>query len=243
MHRVYIDKDSALVVYPEKQTIYKSSLKDSDGSKKYDSISLMYRIEGLGFSKTTYFFRGEDSLHNAAYFTLMKNQNKDSLKFKKNNIIENTRKGLIADDGFFISSTDYSVFAKYHKNEFFIMDDIENKKIKTIANKVAYPRIHESERGTVTIMGEVNFKNLRGTIDNNTLYLQSGVKADNEKAFRFKFNSIIDTYNLNKEATTYQNSFYIPSYAGVKCNSFMVKDNILYAIYGNYLITYTIDNE
>lgn len=231
------------MVYPPKKIIYKSNLGDNNGLKRYDSIQFFNPIETLGFSSKTYFIIGEDVLSNAAYFTLVKNQSIDSLNFGKNELVENTRKGLIADDGFFISAENHCIYAKYHKNEFFVMDDMDNKKFKTIANKIAYPRIHESPNGSVTIMGEVEYKNMRGAIDDNTLYLQSGVKADNEKAFRFKFNSIIDTYSLNQETATYQNSFYIPSYAGLKCNSFIVKDNILYALYGNYLLTYTIHNE
>ena len=243
LHQVNIDDNNLIILSPRKHKIYITNINDISEFKKYDSISIKYGIDGLGYSKTAYFLKGRDSLFNAAYYSLKKSPNSKLIK-KGAIMVENTREGIVIDDGFFSNSDDWSIYSKFHKNEFFIINEdgeIEGKKI-TIAKKKSSPRINKSEKGTVTLMGQVNYKNLRGAINKDNFYLQSGVKADNENPFRFKFNSVIDVYSL-KEDEKYVYSFYIPSYAGVKTNSFKIRNNEIFALHGNYLLIYNIHNE
>ncbi len=239
-HQIELDNNNVLITSPINRQLYIIKLSEIQSNKSYDSIELKYGADKIGISKSKYLVKGRDSLYNALYYTIDKNTLEKNIPC--NNIIETSRVGLIKDDGLFTDSDNYSVYAKYHKNEYFIIDNEgeSSKKLSTVNTNLDSINVHQDKNGVVTIMGEVEYNNMRASIDKDKLFIQSGVKADNEEAFRFKFNSIIDVYQI-ENSNKYLYSFYIPSYSGVKMNSYKVYDDVLYAIHGNFLITYKIN--
>lgn len=239
IHQVVIDGEEAIWTSPRNRMAYKFDYRNITNRTIIDSIELEFGADKIGILDNNYMIKGRDSIYQALFYKIQKCSKSKQLLGET--VIANTRKALIEDDGFFINGDKYLVYPKYHKSEFFFSDG-ENKifkKIPTIDPNSELIKVREDKNGVVTILGEIEFKNKRGSIDDNLLYLQSGVKADNEGAFRFKFNSIVDVYDLSKVGE-YLYSFYIPSYSGVKANSFKVKNNIVFAAHGNYLITYDI---
>lgn len=234
--KMIVKKDTAIFSMNNDDRIFFKNVKNPYSES--EEIFIKYRPSKFETFDKKLFIKGEDSLYNAQFFTTEPTSASNEDCFPE--VVENTRRGIIADDGFFTTSENALVFAKYHKNEFFIITEKakEMQRVPSIVGKKATPRVHVSPKGVTTIMGEIHFKNLRGSIDGKNLYLQSGVKADNEDPFRFKFNSTIDVYST--ENNDYLESFHIPSYGGIKLNSFKVRNDTLFAVHGNYLLKYQL---
>lgn len=77
------------------------------------------------------------------------------------------------------------------------------------------------------------------TIFGNQLYINSGLKADNELKKKFDENSVIDVYSLKEQNYLY--SFYLPNHNGKKITDFKVYKNKIVALYDQYLVTYNIN--
>lgn len=71
------------------------------------------------------------------------------------------------------------------------------------------------------------------------IFVNSALKADNEEKEIFKQNSVIDVYAVDDGA--YQFSFYVPDFQQQKLSDFMVHENILVAVFANYICTYEIE--
>lgn len=242
LHEADIDDDKIVISSAAKKRIYIMDANQIEQKKKYRTVEIENGFDHIGISKQNYLIKGRDSLSNAySYYLNKKTFSKTS---DTSEMIQRSRAGIIADDGLFSSSEDknFTIFAKFHKNEFYVLKNDNWKKNLTIAKKAVSPHIKVTSNGTVTLIGEVFYKNLGASIGNQRLYLESGVKADNESAFRFKFNSVIDVYDLKKSSSNYLRSFYIPSYGGIKEKDFRIKKQFLYALYGNHLIKYKLNN-
>lgn len=69
------------------------------------------------------------------------------------------------------------------------------------------------------------------------LYINSGLKADNESSDSFDDSSVIDVYGIKTGA--YRFSFYVPKYNRKEIKDLRIADNKLIAISDHYLLTYT----
>ncbi|UNY98347.1 hypothetical protein MQE36_14825 [Zhouia spongiae] len=65
------------------------------------------------------------------------------------------------------------------------------------------------------------------------LYINSNLRASNEKRITFNKNSVIDVYSLADHS--YQYSFYLPTYKGEKIQNFIVHKDVLVATYKEHL--------
>ncbi|NRF41123.1 hypothetical protein [Pedobacter foliorum] len=74
------------------------------------------------------------------------------------------------------------------------------------------------------------------TVSGNRVYIQSGLKADNESASSRRKQESIDVYEGNSGRYIY--SFYLPKYQGLNVRQFEVTDHNLIAIYDKFLVIY-----
>jgi hypothetical protein len=65
--------------------------------------------------------------------------------------------------------------------------------------------------------------------------------ASNETRKVFDVVSVIDVYDIKVNA--YQFSFYLPNYNSIKMTNFKVAKNKIIALYGQYLVSYSIDTQ
>ncbi|MNX96112.1 hypothetical protein D3C86_1284140 [compost metagenome] len=71
-----------------------------------------------------------------------------------------------------------------------------------------------------------------------TIAETSTLCADNEKQEDFNAHTVIDGYSINTGNYVY--SFFIPKYKGIKVTDFAVRENMLVALHGRYLVTYQL---
>lgn len=81
----------------------------------------------------------------------------------------------------------------------------------------------------------------RLSVDENSIYIVSGLKADNENPESFFKNEPIDVYALKDGK--YLHSFYLPKYRGLQLRQFKVKGNYIIAVYNKYIVTFNFKKE
>jgi len=77
------------------------------------------------------------------------------------------------------------------------------------------------------------------TVSGNRIYIQSGLKADNESAASRRKEESIDVYEGN--SGRYLHSFYLPKYKGLNMRQFEVASQNLIAIYDQFLVIYRLE--
>lgn len=136
------------------------------------------------------------------------------------------------------------IFTYYYRNTFICLDTNMNIifKGKTIdTNTVAKIKTAEYEKDgkTIRTMASPTLKvNNAGYSDDRFIYIQSALFADNEKQEDFNAHTVIDGYSINTGMYVY--SFFIPKYKGIKLTDFAVRENMLVALHGRYLVTYQL---
>lgn len=80
--------------------------------------------------------------------------------------------------------------------------------------------------------------NRASCISHHLLYVNSQLKAINEKMQTYRINSVIDAYDLMKNR--YLWSFYIPDLYQAKLSDMQIIDGHLFALQGHYLSRYTL---
>ncbi|WP_152541986.1 hypothetical protein [Pedobacter sp. V48] len=77
------------------------------------------------------------------------------------------------------------------------------------------------------------------TVSENRVYIQSGLRADNESAASRRKQESIDVYEGNNGR--YLHSFYLPKYQGLNMRQFEVTGHNLVAIYDQFLVIYRLE--
>ncbi|MDR6786464.1 hypothetical protein ABIE26_005349 [Pedobacter africanus] len=157
------------------------------------------------------------------------------------------RGGNFSIDGFISCNRRQNavLFTYYYRNQFICLDTNLNLRYigKTIdTNTVAKLKVEELEvngKRVQTISGTPLIISKRGYSDGNFIYLQAGLKADNEKLKLFEQRITLDVYRLNDGA--YWHSIYLPEYKFEPLSDFAVRGNMLIALYGKYMVTYSIN--
>ncbi len=81
-----------------------------------------------------------------------------------------------------------------------------------------------------------NLVNKYYSIDEEKIYVLSGLRSENQGYLEFKKNSTIDVYM--KRNGYYLYSFMIPKYKGILLKQFHVKNDQIFAIYDKHLVSY-----
>jgi len=119
-----------------------------------------------------------------------------------------------------------------------------NKTIDTIkqGNISTKPTITKLKNGLndtrITLSIPPTVVNSSISVNDDYIYVQSNLKADNEIQSELNKSQVIDVYQIL--TGKYKYSFYIPKYRGIKMRDFQIKDDLIIAIFGKYLVTYSL---
>lgn len=175
------------------------------------------------------------------------------VKIDKEYLLPEEVNGFFTNDGWLVYDRSRSVliYSYYYRGEFLCLDTNLNLlyKAKTIDTvRIANIKIgminSKAKNGQVlkeiTPVTPPKFVSRYVTTDGNNVYVLSALKSDNENKSSFLKNQLIDVYDISNG--TYRYSFYIPKYRGVKLHQFQIKNNILIALFGAYLVSYNFSD-
>lgn len=153
--------------------------------------------------------------------------------------------GLFCTDGLlnYDPASNNLIHIYFYRNEFIRMDTnlhiiLRGKTIDTIST--AQIKLSEVKSdSSLTMSAPPLMVNHHACIDQQYLYVHSGLKANNEEIETFKKYSVIDVYSL--QTGQYQFSFYLPNYQNEKLANFKVLGKNLLAIHGRYMLAYAIN--
>jgi hypothetical protein len=136
------------------------------------------------------------------------------------------------------------LYVPYYRNEFFCMDTSLNVLYKqptiytslTPSIKVLLEISRYSK--TITNGSPLHEVNLKSKAVNNRLYIQSGIRADNESSREFSDNAVLDVYQISDGY--YLGSYHIPKYKKERLKDFEVTGDKIVALYKNYIVTYSM---
>ncbi|TKC62515.1 hypothetical protein FBD94_09890 [Pedobacter hiemivivus] len=134
------------------------------------------------------------------------------------------------------------VYVYYYKN-CYIQLDYNLKKISsgntidTLSNQVLQTGVYGTQKIT-KLLGTPVIVNKRASTFSNKLYIQSGLKADNEDYLDYNNKITIDIYNLSNQK--YIHSISIEKFQNKKLSEFKIVGNRLAALFENYLVIYDL---
>ncbi len=167
-------------------------------------------------------------------------------KLRVNDELLKTERGSIFDvDGqlLYDPTTRKVIYSYYYRNQFLVFDDqlkidFYGKTIDTISQP-QLEIIHNSTTDKNKLKGNAIVVNKQAAVSGNKLYIISERLGKYEDSKSLKRATIIDVYNLSNN--TYEFSFYLYDYKNKKVSSFRVHENQLYALLGDYLIKYQLN--
>lgn len=197
---------------------------------------------GVAVSEHSYVLKAESALKGED--VIIKRNFKQKSTSVHDNVLEKQIDGLFCTDGMLHYSQEMTsiVYVYYYRNEIIVVDTsfIDIARVHTIDTITkARLKIESYNRDrTKTLAAPPFIVNKRSSIYGDKLFVQSNVRANNEKPLVFKNNPVIDVYDLQDRA--YLLSFYIPQYEGIKMNTFRVHKSTIVALHDHYLLVYNL---
>jgi hypothetical protein len=240
---VFIDSPD-IAVYDRRNNLISSfqNIRVAQNLKFRDSVSEIQFDLGSRVSETSFALRTINRQLNQ--YTLAKYVRGQQHILENKNAIIKQLDGFICSDGILLydSSCSRIIYLYFYRNQFLILDS--NLKLLARAKTIdtcgyAQIRLHHfiKEKYT-TFEAPALMVNKKACVWNGRLYIQSGLVSDNEDRRIFSNNSIVDVYDLTNAKYLY--SFYIPHFNQFKLDGFQVRENMLFAIQGNFIVSYII---
>ena len=137
------------------------------------------------------------------------------------------------------------VYIYYYKNEYIVFDNelnltLQGRTIDTIT-QAKLELIQNSETKETKVSGTAVVVNKYAAIANEYLYIISERLGAYEKNESLDQATIVDVYKYLDQ--TYQFSFYIYNYKHSKVSQFLIYNNDLFALMGNYLASYKLNEK
>jgi len=160
-------------------------------------------------------------------------------------LLEKQIDGVFCTDGVlsYEPNTAKLMYVYYYRNQFLCMDTNLNvlykgRTIDTTAH--AHIKVAAMEDiGKSTVSSPSGVVNRLSCMDNQWLYVNSKLMANNERKEEFDKVSVIDVYALKDG--TYHFSFYLPDLGEKKLRSFRVFNKTLVALYDHYVYTFRLN--
>lgn len=178
-------------------------------------------------------------------FVLVRNEINNNQVTLYPGLLEKQVDGMFCVDGSLHYNTDLHqlVYVYHYRNAFISMDTSLNvlyrgNTIDTIS-RVNFTVDRIRSENAYTFSSPPKFVNLKSTTAGQLLYIQSGIRAENETKKNFKENFCIDVYSLLDGV--YQHSFYIPKIEKQSLLDFNVIDDFIFVLYDGVLVTYQMD--
>jgi len=132
-----------------------------------------------------------------------------------------------------------------YKNQYLVIDDgLTSKKIQRTIDTTSKVRIktrYDSASKMRQLASPAWTVNNRARTYKNYLFVNSALMGKFELEEMWKTASVVDIYDFNKD--TYEFSIYLTNIMESKMSDFIVNDDKLYAICGNYLSVYRLDHD
>lgn len=163
---------------------------------------------------------------------------------KKIDILTKQVDGVFCTDGKLIGDRTLNklVYIYNYRNQFICMDTnlkvlYKGKTIDTVT-RVKFKIDTIKSEGKITTDSPLQFVNKNACTDDGLLFIQSGLRADNDVELYYENASAIDVYALKDGK--YLFSFYLPNYGRKKARDFRVKGDQLVALYERDLFSFKI---
>lgn len=132
-----------------------------------------------------------------------------------------------------------------YKNEYLVIDDaLQSKVIHHTIDTISKVRIKtrfDANSKTRSLASPAWTVNNRARTYRNYLFVNSAVMGKLEPEDMWNRASIVDVYNFKRDR--YEFSFYLSNIKEFKMSDFIVNNEKLYAICGNYLSVYRLDHD
>ncbi len=159
--------------------------------------------------------------------------------------LERQGDGTFSTDGIlnYSMSKGLLIYVYYYHNRFDCLDTnlaliYKSSTIDTISKAKIKLATIKSE-GLITEAAPPLVVNKLTCVNEDELFINSSLLANNEDRRLFDHASVIDVYNLN--GGNYKYSFYLPDFEKHKISGFQVVNKTLIAIYDHYILTYHIN--
>lgn len=232
---VYLDSTQVCVFDGLGARVYTSK---NIHQKISDSLVTPYFTAGIVLTPSSFLFR---SLGTQKQNILIKQTIGDTSLLIKENILTKQVDGFFCTDGMLIKSpaSDTAFYVYYYRNQFLALDTNLNilYKGKTLdTNSVAKIKVAtiQSNKQT-TLSAPPLFVNRQASANKKYLFIRSALRADNEAKDLHENATAIDVYAVKDGA--YQFSFYIPDFAKHKLSSFQAYDDMIVALFDEYVYT------
>lgn len=207
----------------------------------YYSLDSINFINGISVSPVSIIYRKYDKKADESY--LVKMSLKKPIETAQLKLDKQTD-GLFSTDGVLISNQEKTrfIYLYYYRNKYDALDS--NLHLLYTGNtidttNVAKIKVTDIASEKTTTMAIPPFLvNSSASINNKYLFIQSRLRADNESSMISKKYTVFDAYDINN--WKYSFSFYIPNHNNENLNSFVVNENILFALFDSYLVTYAL---
>jgi len=155
--------------------------------------------------------------------------------------------GFFCTDGSLLYSKSMSrlIYVYFYRNQFLVIDS--NLNLQYRGNTIdtfthAHIRVApiKSEH-TLTLAEHPLIVNKKCSSTGNMLFILSDITADNQNRLESRDSSVFDVYDIS--TNKYKFSFELENWNGNKLTDFVVSNNIIYAIYDQYLIKYYVKPE
>jgi len=162
----------------------------------------------------------------------------------KPSLLQKQQDGVFDTDGHLLISAELNkiIYLYAYRNQYLVAD--KNLNLQYRGNTI--DTISKANLDIVNIKSHNEKKlgkqplivNKNASVYNNLLFVNSGIPGRYESLQMWKQASIIDVYDLLDKR--YLTSFYIEDIENAKVKSFIVHKNRLYALIGNYLVSYNL---
>lgn len=237
----YVDSPYISVLAGRASVVIKTDM-HKDINEVYKTPFKIY-TRSVKISPTSYIVRGVDTTVRAFDQIIMKiNPNVASVSREKNISEVNGDAGLSTDGMFSYDSINHLIiYTLFYENKFICIDTNLNViyKTKTVDNTKHYPIKSTINRNVLTAATPKQIVNNHALINNGWLFINSGIKANNENRDTLNHNSIVDIYDI--KSGKYKGTFYVPEYNGEKMRRFDIVNKNLIAIYRSNVVLYHLE--
>ncbi|HEY0609751.1 MAG TPA: hypothetical protein VGD35_08850 [Chitinophaga sp.] len=160
-------------------------------------------------------------------------------------VLEKQVDGVFCTDGtlHYDPNTAKLVYVYYYRNQFICLDTNLNIQYKgRTIDTVSHAHIKVASlvsEGKSTLASPSGVVNRLSCIDEQWIYVNSKLMANNEKKEEFDKLSVIDVYSLRDGS--YHFSFYLPALGDTKMRAFRVFNKTLVALYDHYVYTFRLN--
>jgi hypothetical protein len=241
-YNLSVENNSLLLSQYSKGLVYRCNISDSFKNVIFlDSLQVSTSI-CLPISDRSYVICSYD--RNFKKNVLGKMMTNPRLVTQHPEILESQLDGIFSTDGMlrYDKYTFNFIYVYLYRNQFIVMDSMLNIRYRSqTIDTNTYAKIKVIDmpaQGKSTIASPGFYVNRDVCIDPQWIFINSGIKADNEKATEFKANAVIDVYSLKNGR--YYFSFYVPATQD-KISSMLIRGSILYAVQGGTIFAYVLD--